>query len=58
MKPETQKRLSHIEAQKRYVSKKTADGAKRMCVWVPAGREVEFKLALKKLQRSWTSSTD
>ncbi len=52
------KKAKHAEAQKRYTQKQQERGAKRMCVWVPEGREVEFNLAVKKLKRGWTSRTD
>ena len=52
------KKAKHAEAQKRYTQKQQERGARRMCVWVPEGREVEFNLAVKKLKRSWTSRTD
>ena len=58
MKPETSKAVKHAIAQKRYTLKQQERGAKRMCVWVPEGREVEFNLAIKKLKRGWTSRTD
>ena len=50
------KKAKHAEAQKRYTLKQQERGAKRMCVWVPEGREVEFNLAVKKV-KTWLDIT-
>ena len=47
------KRIRHAEAQDKYANKKSSDHT-RMCVWVPDGKQGEFREATSKLKSKWS----